>query len=687
MKNIWKIALLVAALMTSCNQPIEEGITPEQNSGNAIEFYTGDANRTTYFKDGLGIHWEEGDEVAIIVRGWYDKEGVKTEDRKRGKYVAASAGESTSFTHSASDNLTWDLVLPNSGKQITEQDVDFFAVHSGNTYTSSTTVYNGIKVYSSPNQKQSIAGDYSHIGNYTVLASNKVTRLAGDTTPVGFEFTNCTSIVELTLKGDAARSIQTVTLTSADAPLAFSDAYLCVEDFTTSPDVVEVPLTIYPTTGDGKTAGVLSNSVSVTLDDYTALSTEGIKLYFTVLPGTHADGDIILSTTDQNGQVTAIDMAAVTFEKNKIYRPAVTLSSWKDAVVIPDAALEITGGNDANQMFGTVNFENGSMFINSRTKVNGHTVDMKTFNIPSKFQYSAENTWQTLSMMNSLHPNLNVSVKSGGKVYILVDGEKSRGYDAHLTGNGWTCETPLKSANATAAQQEGFLAGTWDETFPIFYCTALDGLASIAYFTMYSKQFNAGDTFNLADLVGSVGVQFRGLRLVAKSIEWPVAAAEIQKTSELSDGELHSFEEGVSLGASHTALITATREGLEKSLPAGFVGMKFFTVARGSTSVPNCRVVTAKVTKSGMIYQLVPKNAQTLIKPSGRDVNDGWRVVDYFQLSSVTANPFYISAKWVEAGDTVTTFDYTATVTKTAGALNYYNTGILMGNLTVAEVE
>lgn len=695
MKNIWKIALLAAALMTSCTQPSIDEVTPEQGgvTGEEIQFYTvGDDSRTTYFEgEGLGIHWEEGDLVAVIARSFFDG----AEKRSRMQYKATTSGASTTLVGvNETNTFTWETNL--NSVPMNTIDVDFYAFHCGYSYSTSTTIYDGIKVVSSPDQTQSAAGDYSHIGNYTVLASNKVTRNVGNTSPIGFEFTNCMSVIELTIKGSEAKTISSVELKSENNPLIFSDAFLAVEDFSTSAEVVEEPYTIYPINGKGNTMATLSNTVTLTLTEPVTLSAEGAKLYLVVMPGVHAAGDITLTAIATDNTSAEVNMGAVTFEKNKVYRPTVTLNNFKATEGKQYAEIAISGA-DASKMFGTVNFENGALFINSRTIVNGHNANMATYNIPTEFHYTDENTWQTMSMMNGLHPNLLVDVKTSGYVYVLVDGNNANYHNA-LTNNGWTAETVRYSSAASDTQKAGFLEGAWDNTFPIFYATALDGLANIAYYTIYSKEFSAGDQFNLSDVVSGVSANFRGLRLVAKKIEWPVAQAEIQKTAALSDGELHTFAEGEEIATNSTAYITATRSELEKTLPAGFVGMKFFTMDRGGSAMGKdlARVVTAKVTKSGMLYQIVPKNAQALIKPSGKNEYDGWRVVDYFYLSAVTTNPFYISAQWVEAGDEITTYDYSSYFTTdenedgksdNASKFSYFNTGILMGDLTVKSVE
>lgn len=696
MKKIF-YALFAAAFAMSCSEAtVDEGaIQPDAGQGTPIEFYAeGSADsRTTYFEgDGLGVHWEQGDFVPIIVRGFYDKSGVTTETRTRGKYAAESAGASTKFVYDTSSELSWEFELPNTGKKITEQPVDFVSFYC-NPYSASTTIYNGIEVKSDYEQTQAKANDYTHVGDYMVMASNIVHREAGDTTPVTFKYTNVMSIVELTLKGDASKAVSSIELNSNADALCFQTAYLAVEDWTTSKDVVEQPYALYPANGNGTNSkGVLSQTVTLSLDEPAALSAEGTKFYLVVMPGQHDAGDITLTVQCTDNTVSTVKMGAINFEMNKVYRPVITLTEFVEPVVYDAAELELSG-NDASKLFGSVNFENGAHIVANRTKVNGHGADMFMNNIPEKFYHSAETPWQTLSVMSGLQLDLNVKVKTSGMVYVMVGCHNAASYEVLLE-KGWEAETPIKSANATADQIAGFATGVWDDSFPIFYATSITDVKinDPGYFTIFSRYYEANESFNLKDLMNAP--EFRGIRIVAKKFTWPVAQAEIQKTVALSDGELKTFEAGSTLGVNHANSAIADTNNKEnvKSVPAGYVGMKFFALKRGTSAAPNCRTVTAKITKSGMLYQLVPKNAQSLIKPQAdgatqaRDAYNGWRVVEWFYLNATTANPFYISAQWVEAGTEVKTYDYTDVVTAAVAELNYFNTGILMGDLTVKEI-
>ena len=139
MKRIFNIAL-IAALLVSCDNFDNEGITPDNaTSGDAIEFYAGDNTKTTYFEGaGLGIHWEEGDQVPIIARTKVDRSISNIgELRVRKYYTASSTGASTAFASEA--GLEWSAAYTYKDTDnntvthgtIGQCDTDFFALHCG----------------------------------------------------------------------------------------------------------------------------------------------------------------------------------------------------------------------------------------------------------------------------------------------------------------------------------------------------------------------------------------------------------------------------------------------------------------------------------------------------------------------------------------------------------------------------
>lgn len=490
MKNIWKIALMVAALMTSCSQPDLDELNPNEGAnGKEIKFYT-EANRTTYFEgEGLGINWEVGDEVPIIARSFFD--GL--EKRVRKYYTAASAGASTTFTSTAA--LTWDTAL--NTVPMNTIDVDFYAFHCGYKRSTSTTIYNGITVYSSPVQEQSVAGDDSHIGNYTVLASNKVSRPVGNTEPIGFQFTNCMSIVELTLKGDATRKIKSVTLTSENAPLQFDEAFLCVEDLSSSADVVEEPYTIILKDGKGTVDGKASSTVTVTLNDWTTLSAEGIKLYFVVLPGAHEAGDITLSTIDKNGSMASVKMGAITFEKNKVYRPAVNLTFGEAEEGAPIATIKHTFTDDKPYGDPIVLVE-GVQPILDRT--------YGIYNVPEEVKYLS------IATINcSSYPSINkIEALTGGSVYVMLGQSKlvSNGIHQNILDAGWEAITPATDTKVAADFAEG----------QVYYDDKAGDAEVSGTWTIYKRTMTAGEEYDLTELSDLLGAGFQGIRPIAAVI-------------------------------------------------------------------------------------------------------------------------------------------------------------------------
>lgn len=676
MKKIF-YALFAAAFAMSCSEAtVDEGaIQPEVGQGTPIEiFAVGDGeSRTTYFEDeGLGVHWEAGDLISVR------RFTTSTEDadtRIRSTYKALQSGPSTGFEYQEASGAQWAELSFIEG---VENTVTAFYPKTNNGSAAKSDIV------LPADQKQAKEGDDSHLGDYMAMMAEPQT-FAANALPsaVYLKFKNLYAIVELNLQtAVAGKQVSSVSLTSADGVLATQKTVL-----NTTLSLAEVKENFpQPTVANAL------NEVVLTLTEPATLSTEAAKLYLVVYPGQHAAGDITLTVQCTDNTVSTVKMGAINFEMNKVYRPVITLTEFVEPVVYDAAELELSG-NDASKLFGSVNFENGAHIVANRTKVNGHGADMFVNNIPEKFYHSAETPWQTLSVMSGLQLDLNVKVKTSGMVYVMVGCHNAASYEVLLE-KGWEAETPIKSANATAVQIAGFATGVWDDSFPIFYATSITDVKinDPGYFTIFSRYYEANESFNLKDLMNAQ--EFRGIRIVAKKFTWPVAQAEIQKTTALSDGELKTFEAGSTLGVNHanSAIVDTNKDGDVKSVPAGYVGMKFFALKRGTTAAPNCRTVTAKITKSGMLYQLVPKNAQSLIMPQAdgdtraRDAYNGWRVVEWFYLNSTTAHPFYISAQWVEAGTEVTTYDYTDVVTEAAAELNYFNTGILMGDLTVKEI-
>lgn len=502
MKKIF-YALFAAAFAMSCSEAtVDEGaIQPEVGQGTPIEFYAeGSADsRTTYFEgDGLSVYWEEGDLVPIIVRGYYDKEGVQTETRNRGQYIAESSGASTKLVHNNSDELAWDFTLKNTNKTITEQPVDFVSFYC-NPYSSMTTIYAGIGVYSDYNQEQAAANDYSHIGNYMVMASNIVHREAGDTTPVTFKYTNVMSIVELTLKGDAAKKVTAVELTSASSALGFTQGTLFVEDATKTTDVVEEPYSIDPV------ADLSSNTVRLQLTEYAPLSSEGTKFYMVVCPGEHTSGDITLTVHCSDGTYSTVKMGAINFERNKVYKPSVTLVNYEQK-----QAADITHlfTDDANGRYeAPVVFEDGALVITNRT-------NYPIWNVPAYMQ-----TYQSATINATTYPTLNsITANNDGYVYVMVGTTTDYYENSHVNmiKEGWMMVTPRTSSGDK--DLENYKDGQ------VFYGS--DNTTPVGTWTIYERYMKAGETYDLTVLYAFY-TKFQGIRPIAKTITNSVATQKI----------------------------------------------------------------------------------------------------------------------------------------------------------------
>ena len=498
MKKIF-YALFAAAFAMSCSEAtVDEGaIQPEAGQGTPIEFYAeGSADsRTTYFEgDGMSVYWEEGDLVPIIARR-KDASTTNGEYRTRIQYAAQNvSGASATFMPTKETTVFTGETLVGE-VAISETAIDWASFYC-NPYSTATTFYCGVLVNSDYEQVQAAAGNYSHIGDYMVMASDMVHREVGDTTPVTFKYTNVTSIVELTLKSNAVKNLKSIELSSATTSLGFKKAYLCFEDFRFT-DEVETPYELYPESvaSNGKvTSGDLSKKVTLTLTEPAALSAEGVKLYLVVMPGEHAAGDITLTARCDDNSIATVEMGAITFEKNKVYRPVVTLNEFDNKTYAEIKHVFSDGYSH------TIPFENGAQVIKER-----YTHPLA--NVPAEFA-----GFDVATITPSTYPTVNkIEALTDGYAYLLVgssgnatatNAEKA---DTFFKGKGWTNVTAIP----TAALTENPSA----DSNMIYY----ENGTSPGPLVIYEGYMKAGDVFDLNEYVAVVK-NFQGIRPVAKEI-------------------------------------------------------------------------------------------------------------------------------------------------------------------------
>ncbi|MBR4850887.1 MAG: hypothetical protein IKU97_02365 [Tidjanibacter sp.] len=490
MKNIWKIALMVAALMTSCNQPIEEDITPEQNSGNAINFYVGSDNRTTYFEgEGMGINWKAGDKLSVRR---FDEantdDGNTFTTRQRANFTVDNSGASSTLTM----NSTWGDITWLEG-----QDTYIAAFYPQTNNGSIQKV--GITLSSA--QTQAAAGDHSHIGGLMWMKTEPMKFSAPYPSSVGLQFRNMYSIIELTIKGNQSnKQIASVQLTAANG--------LTINGTPT----VDLYTSFEEDDANGiknlKPANTLPN-VTTTLTEPAALSAQGAKVYFVVLPGAHESGAITVTATATDGSTATATMDAVTFKANKVYRPAINLT-FEEIEPAP-AAAKIKHIFSETKGYGEpTTLKDGALVITDRTSY-------ALSNVPL-------NLWgnQVATITATTYPEENrIVALTDGYVYMLTGSSElltnENNIPEILLQDGWTAITP--EAN-----------GSWKEDVTyeedqVYYVNTSNG-DKIGCFTIYAREMMEGEEYDFTVLYPYLK-KFQGIRPIAAEITNEVIPAEV----------------------------------------------------------------------------------------------------------------------------------------------------------------
>lgn len=320
------------------------------------------------------------------------------------------------------------------------------------------------------------------------------------------------------------------------------------------------------------------------------------------------------------------------------------------------AEIEIAGIDTTAPYFGSVNYENGATIIATRTQTNGHSSTMVLDQIPLAYTHSEDAPWQTMALPNTACPDVTITAKTAGKVYMTTTGA-STNVNTALTNAGWSLETTLSSVSKTEA---------------IRYS---DG-SSTGYYAIWSKVFEQGESLALADFksaaFGTGKVVFQGVRPVAKKITWPLAKMEVEQ---VTDGALTTFEAGNSLT---TKVATTICKSDQKSLPSGYLGMSLYAVnGQGTTTTVYAKAVTA-----GMVYAIYPESHYpTGTNTTARDAMDGWKQIESFYCTD--GNLYYLTAKYV-AKDEIVSLAYSKPLTRSFDRMNG-NVGILMGDLTLTD--
>lgn len=483
MKNLWK-TLFVAALFVSCSEAnVDEQPVPETTQGQAIEFYADMGGRTSFFEDeGLGVHWVEGDKLAI--RRWYGDGNPTAATRQRSTYTALQSGATTAFTWIEEHQYTGDTAISWVEGQTNHVTAYYPTTANAGAHSITGAVLSDAQV-------QSEAGNHDHIGDYMMMLAEPQ-HFAPEALPtkVEFQLTNLLSIVELTLTSDVAKTVSSIELcTISGNPLAFTDGVL---NATKSPqndafsDVLKINIGL--------------PSVKLSLATPATVSAEGAKFYFVVLPGAHAKGDITIRAYMEDGSVYGMKMGAIEFVMNKVYRPSLKLGDFTELNMDAAEIEHIFANGSSSAVYGLpVSMKEGSTPILLRPHF-AYT------NIPDVVK-----NLQVATIIPSTYPTTNkIVAKTAGWVYMLVGPQTT----THLTSvrdyfkeNGWQAVgvVPTKGITKTSQPKD-----------PIMYYAYPSGEnTEYAYMLVYGKEFAVDEKF---DMTKYPLTNFQGIRPIAKKI-------------------------------------------------------------------------------------------------------------------------------------------------------------------------
>lgn len=476
MKNIWKIALLAAALMTSCTQPSIDEVTPEQGgvTGEEIQFYTvGDDSRTTYFEgEGLGVYWEAGDQIAVRR---YDKV-ITSADRQRANYKAGNSGAATTFTRSSSND--WPLI-----SWFEDKDTYITAYYPA----TNNAGINSIDIYLSNAQTQAAAGDHSHIGDLMYMKSEpQVFAVDNHPSKVELKFKNLYSVIELTLKSTVSnKKVSKVELISSKTPLAISG---------------KGNINLNTSFADDMTNGLafnasktnFTNTCALTITEPALLDADGEKFYFVVLPGNHAAGELTIRTSCEDGSFVETAMGAINFEMNKVYRPVLALNDF-ETKTIADIKHIFSDFDAYTYQEPMAIVEGGDSPILDRT--------YKMFNYPANLKGC-----QIATIQYTQYPTCNrIQALNDGYVYMMTGSTEmtTKSHEA-IIAEGWTAVTNVVNSGDKVVD-----AGN-------VYYGASEGTAS-GNMVIYERKMVAGEEYDFLRLC-DILTKFQGIRPIAKSI-------------------------------------------------------------------------------------------------------------------------------------------------------------------------
>ena len=259
----------------------------------------GEGSTRAVFSDDLtALSWAHGDRLGIFAVQGSESAGLnypyEATSIAGSSATLSSVSSQWQYARNSVEGCTFYAYAPFSG-----------TAGEGNRYV--------VPVSVPSQQEQAAAGDVTHLSDYMILKSFPATADASTGT-VNLRFRNLTAVLEVDIKASAAGSFKIASAQLiATAPLAFDKGNMLVEG---TPDDA----------GGSFQINESRDTVELALGTAFPLTTAGGKLYFTVIPGSHAAGSLKLRLLTDNDYVAEATLpAAVIFTGNGVYRRSVTV--------------------------------------------------------------------------------------------------------------------------------------------------------------------------------------------------------------------------------------------------------------------------------------------------------------------------------------------------------------------------
>ena len=393
-------------LLGSCQEAhqADESVVP-------ISFVAGEVTKTAFSEDLGSLFWTEGDRMGIFASREDVSTGVNypyevNKVNGAGARLAALSSQ-WQYSYDVAFGSTFTAYYPYAG-----------SAGEGNRFV--------VPVSVPSKQVQKAAGDRSHLSSYMVLKSAPATASEGSG-EVNLHFRNLTAMVELEVKATASSRFKiSSAILLAKSPVSFDRGNLLLEG--SSAD-------------DGSSFQIndAQDSVELSLSTPFALGVSGSKLYYTLIPGTHAAGSVSLRLETEDGYVSeTVIPDGVTFEGNGVYRKTVTVDpsafvpqggssaiSWKEIT----SASDITEGDYIiSYDFSYGDYSGVFLLPCTPTDKNPVPVEMSSgvFVNPEGYVWT----------LSSVTGGWNISFYSGDTRYYLAGCDKAQGLAVSADGNG-----------------------------------------------------------------------------------------------------------------------------------------------------------------------------------------------------------------------------------------------------------